>query len=287
MDTMIQQHDDTDSTVTGSTGTESASTDSSSTDSAVTDSSRTEPAGSIRAELLLRPVHGGNAFEETVQRLLQTVRLGLIAPGERLPAERELAGMLAVSRDTLRDALAALGEAGYLVSRRGRYGGTFVVDELPAAAAGLGADGQPLPPRSFSAAQIEDALILREVLEVGAARQAAAQPLTPADRETLWASLGDSVAATDDDYRRLDSRLHLVIGELAGSSSLVPLLAEVRMRVNELLDTIPSLGPNIAHSNRQHEQIVMAILTGQPDAAAQAMTEHLAGTALLLRGFLA
>ena len=32
--------------------------------------------------LLLRPVHSGNAFEETVQRLLQTVRLGLIAPGE-------------------------------------------------------------------------------------------------------------------------------------------------------------------------------------------------------------
>ena len=280
MDIMIQQHDSTDSARTDSTRTD------------VTDADAANTAGGIRAELLLRPVHGGNAFEETVQRLLQTVRLGLIAPGERLPAERELAGMLAVSRDTLRDALAALGGAGYLVSRRGRYGGTFVVDELPTtAAAGLGADGhgadrQLGPPRSFTAAQIEDALILREVLEVGAARQAASRPLPPADRATLWASLGDSVAATDEDYRRLDSRLHLVIGELAGSSSLVPLLAEVRMRVNELLDSIPSLGPNLAHSNRQHEQIVMAILTGEPDAAAQAMTEHLAGTALLLRGFL-
>lgn len=244
----------------------------------------TDAVGAIRSELLLRPVHGGNAFEETVQRLLQTVRLGLIAPGERLPAERDLAGMLAVSRDTLRDALASLGEAGYLVSRRGRYGGTFVVDELPTTAQGT--DGEPVPLRSFTAAEIDDALILREVLEVGAARQAAARPLTPVDREALWASLGDSIAATDDDYRRLDSRLHLTIGELAGSSSLVPLLAEVRMRVNELLESIPSLGPNIAHSNRQHEQVVMAILTGNPDAAALAMTEHLAGTALLLRGFL-
>ena len=165
MDIMIQQHD----------GTDSARTDA------------TDAAGGIRAELLLRPVHGGNAFEETVQRLLQTVRLGLIAPGERLPAERELAGMLAVSRDTLRDALAALGEAGYLVSRRGRYGGTFVVDELPTSTtAGLGAEGQPGPPRSFTAAQIEDALILREVLEVGAARQAAAQIGRASCRERVF-----------------------------------------------------------------------------------------------------
>ncbi|PXA70797.1 FadR/GntR family transcriptional regulator [Cryobacterium arcticum] len=246
----------------------------------------TDPAGGIRSELLLRPVHGGNAFEETVQRLLQTIRLGLIAPGERLPAERELAAMLAVSRDTLRDALASLGEAGYLVSRRGRYGGTFVTDELPTTGPALDADGEPVPPRQFSTAELDDALILREVLEVGAARQAASRPLSTADREALWASLGDCAAATDDDYRRLDSRLHLTIGELAGSNSLVPLLAEVRMRVNELLDSIPSLGPNIAHSNRQHEQIVMAILTGNPEAAALAMTEHLVGTALLLRGFL-
>ena len=87
-------------------------------------------------------------------------------------------------------------------------------------------------------------------------------------------SLADSIGATGEDYRRLDSRLHLTIGELAGAPSLVPLLAEVRMRVNELLNSIPSLGPNSAHSDRQHEQIVTAILTGWPDAA------------LLLRGFL-
>jgi DNA-binding GntR family transcriptional regulator len=108
----------------------------------------------------------------------------------------------------------------------------------------------------------------------------------PGERELLWGSLTDASAATGEEYRRLDSRFHLTIGELAGSASLMPLLADVRMRVNELLDNIPSLGPNIAHSNTQHEQIAIAILTGRPDAAAQAMTEHLHGTALLLRGFL-
>jgi DNA-binding FadR family transcriptional regulator len=236
--------------------------------------------------LLLRPVHSGNAFEETVQRLLQTVRLGLIAPGERLPAERELATMLAVSRDTLRDAIASLAEAGYLVSRRGRYGGTFVSDALPVQTPGVDAGGELVVRRNIAAAEMDDALTLREILEVGAARHAADRALSPGEREVLWKSLSDSIGATGEDYRRLDSRLHLTIGELAGSSSLMPLLAEVRMRVNELLDHIPSLGPNIAHSDRQHEQIVTAILTGRADAAARAMTEHLAGTALLLRAFL-
>ncbi|TDW29087.1 FadR/GntR family transcriptional regulator [Cryobacterium psychrophilum] len=244
-----------------------------------------EPAG-LRGESLLRPVRGGNSFEETVQRLLQTVRLGLVGPGERLPAERELATMLAVSRDTVRDAIASLSDAGYLVSRRGRYGGTFVNDVLPALTPGANRDGALAPGRELSPDAIEDTLTLREILEVGAARHAAGRALTPSQRELLWLSLVEASAATGDEYRRLDSRFHLMVGELAGSASLIPLIADVRMRVNELLDTIPSLGPNIAHSNTQHEQIAMAILTGRPDAAAQAMSEHLAGTALLLRGFL-
>jgi DNA-binding GntR family transcriptional regulator len=56
--------------------------------------------------------------------------------------------------------------------------------------------------------------------------------------------------------------------------------------VNQLLDGIPLLARNIEHSNQQHEDIVVAILTGNVDRAASAMSEHLAGSAALLRGFL-
>ena len=88
------------------------------------------------------------------------------------------------------------------------------------------------------------------------------------------------------DYRRTDSRLHLTFGELAGIPSLLPLLADVRDRANALLDEIPLIEPNIAHSNAQHEAIVHAVLRGDPDAARRAMREHLDGTAALLRAFL-
>jgi GntR family transcriptional repressor for pyruvate dehydrogenase complex len=96
----------------------------------------------------------------------------------------------------------------------------------------------------------------------------------------------ETSAASVDDYRRLDSRLHLTIGQLVGAPSVVSLLADSRTRVNELLDHIPLLPLNIAHSNQQHEAIVAAILTGSPERAVEAMGEHLEGSAVLLRGFL-
>jgi GntR family transcriptional regulator, transcriptional repressor for pyruvate dehydrogenase complex len=71
-----------------------------------------------------------------------------------------------------------------------------------------------------------------------------------------------------------------------GTPSLVSLLADNRTRVNQLLDGIPLLARNIEHSNQQHEDIVVAILTGNAERAASAMSEHLAGSAALLRGFL-
>src|SRR5208282_3993324 len=61
---------------------------------------------------MLRPVRAGNAFEETVERLLTVVKLGVVGPGERFPAERELAAQLGISRLTLREAIGELQRAG-------------------------------------------------------------------------------------------------------------------------------------------------------------------------------
>ncbi|EST39665.1 hypothetical protein N566_00680, partial [Streptomycetaceae bacterium MP113-05] len=75
---------------------------------------------------VLRPVRAGNGFEEALEQILQVLRLGLVPVGGRLPAERELAERLGVSRVTLREVLRVLTEEGLVESRRGRYGGTFV-----------------------------------------------------------------------------------------------------------------------------------------------------------------
>jgi len=238
-----------------------------------------EPTSVVNAgEALFRPVRAGNAFEETVERLLQAIRLGVVGAGERLPSERELAERLGVSRVTLREAIRALSDAGYVESRRGRYGGTFVNDTLP---------GPPEPDGKIDAVGLEDALCLRYVLETGAAEMAAARSLSPADRQHLTGTLAEAAGADLDDYRRKDSRLHLAIAEVTASGSLTTAMADARTRVNQLLDRIPLLPPNLEHSNAQHEAIVDAILAGDAPAARQAMAEHVEGTASLLRAFLA
>ncbi|MEV6234851.1 GntR family transcriptional regulator [Saccharopolyspora shandongensis] len=246
-------------------------------------SSQNEPLvlHSRASEALFRAVRTGNAFEETVERLLQAIRLGVVAPGERLPAERELAARLNVSRVTLREAIRALQESGYVESRRGRYGGTFVNVEPPRPSR----KGPRRIAREMGV-DLHDALTHRHVLEVGAAEQAAARDLGEAERAHLVSRLSDAGTAELHNYRRMDSRLHLAIAELSGSASLTSAVADVRMRLNELLDSIPLLERNIVHSNEQHEEVVRAILDGDQGAARRAMAEHLEGTASLLRGFL-
>lgn len=242
-------------------------------------------APSLADEAVFRPVRAGNSFEDTVARLLQTVRLGIVAPGEALPSERDLATRFGVSRDTVREAIRSLSDAGFVVARRGRYGGTFVADRLPPPGEPNAVEGAS-PREPVSEAELDDVLGLREILESGAARAAAGRSLSAGDRELLWGRTGETATSVAADYRRLDSRLHLTIAELAGIPSLVPLIADSRTRVNGLLDRIPLLEPNIAHSNQQHEAVVLAILIGDADRADAAMREHLDGSAALLRAFL-
>src|ERR1700756_2993621 len=90
-----------------------------------------EPSSSLEA--MFAPVHSQTAFEETVERLGTAIKLGLLPPGTRLPAERELCAKLGIARSTLRQAPVALGQSGHLRATRGRGGGTFVADPQPPA----------------------------------------------------------------------------------------------------------------------------------------------------------
>ena len=137
-------------------------------------------------DALLRPVRAGNAFEETLERLLTAIKLGIVTPGARLPPERDLAERLSVSRVTLREAIRALQQSGYVESRRGRYGGTIVKDVLPklnkTAARRLAKQ---------TGADLDDVLTFREVLEVGAAERAAVNRHDDGDAKHLTACLHD------------------------------------------------------------------------------------------------
>ncbi|MFJ8465969.1 FadR/GntR family transcriptional regulator [Streptomyces swartbergensis] len=241
-----------------------------------------EEAGGERRDGLtpvLRPVRAGNGFEEALEQILQVVRLGLVPGGERLPAERELAERLGISRVTLREVLKVLQDQGLVESRRGRYGGTFV---LPRNDAG----GEDELRRRIAEVDIEDMLRFREVLEVGAAGLCATHGLSDEQEQRLRQALSRTHDAPLGDYRRLDTLLHLTLAELCGSPTLTAQYAAVRATVNDLLDCIPLLVRNLEHSQRQHTALVEAVLDRDADGAREMMREHCAGTAALLRGFL-
>ncbi len=230
---------------------------------------------------MLGPVRAQNAFEETVERLLTVIKLGVVAPGERFPAERELSGLLGVSRITLREAIRALQLAGYVESRRGRLGGTFVIATPPAPTA---AELRRIA--AEDADKINDALTFRMAVETGAAMVLAQSGPAPEVAAMLRARLAALNQASPEEYRRMDTLFHLSIAELTGSSLLAAACADARMRLNDLLNAIPVLQRNIDHTTAQHTAMVDAILAGDPAWAQRAVAEHLDGTAALLRGFL-
>src|SRR6478735_540343 len=229
---------------------------------------------------VLRPVRGHHAFEACVEQLATAIRLGVYPLGTTLPPERELAAMLHVSRATLREAMAALREAGLVETRRGRGGGTVVTLK-------------PRTPPARAAARISpakrsewlDALEFRRIVEPGAAYLAASATLDDEQRRQLEHAHAEVAAASRPaEHRQADSRFHLTIASLSGSPRTVEAVTSVQATLHEMLLAIPVLGANIAHSDRQHTTLVRAVEAGNAEKARKTMEQHCDDTAALLRG---
>lgn len=237
------------------------------------------PGADDLSGVVLRPVRGHHAFENCVEQLATTIRLGVYPSGSSLPPERELAERMAVSRATLREAIAALRTAGMVRTTRGRGGGTIVSHQPETPAEG--------PDLSERRGQLLDSLVFRRVVEPGACYLAASAELSEAHRRLLTGSLTEVAGAPDAaQHRQADSRLHLAIATVSGSSRTMQAVAEVQADLHDLLTAIPVLDINIEHSNAQHESIVEAILSGDPAKARRVMESHCDDTAALLRGLL-
>jgi GntR family transcriptional repressor for pyruvate dehydrogenase complex len=231
----------------------------------------------ISLEAVFAPVQSQTAFEETVERLGTAIKLGLLTPGTRLPAERELCAMLGIARSTLRQALVALGQSGHLRATRGRGGGTFVADPLPPAA----------PPSPAVLAEWRDVCDGRMTVEVGIA-VLAAERCRPAMADTLEGL----VVAIDDTledfpaYRQIDVRFHVGLAEMTGSPRLVKLMTETQGAMSNLISHIAHPPEVLDSANNQHRRLLAAVRRRDEAAAAREMAEHLRGTEYILGALL-
>jgi GntR family transcriptional repressor for pyruvate dehydrogenase complex len=228
-------------------------------------------------ETVFAPVRSQTAFEETLERLGTAIKLGLLAPGARLPAERELCTRLEISRSTLRQALTALAQSGHLHAVRGRGGGTFVAERPP-----------PADPPSRSVLESwQGACDVRLAVELGIAALAAGRAT-----EDEIAPLDELVTAMDDmtedfsGYRQADVRFHIGLAEATRSPRLVALATEAQGQMTDLISYIAHPPEILEHSNAQHAQLLKRIRARDADGAVRIMAEHLRGTELVLAGLL-
>jgi DNA-binding FadR family transcriptional regulator len=235
-------------------------------------------AGDTALDAVFKPVQPPTTFEETVERLGTAIRLGLLAPGSRLPAERDLADQLRISRSTLRQALTTLVQSGLLISVRGRSGGTFVAEAPPLTERGAGTE--PLGDDARAT------LDMRVALETGAVLLAAERA-----EEQDFARLGElienmSEAVAFDDYRRADVRFHIGLAEAARSPGLVEAMTEMQGQMSDLIVRIAHPEQVLTRSNEQHRRLVSLIRRKDVGRAVRLMREHIEGTEHILVGLM-
>ncbi len=222
------------------------------------------------------PVDSTARVDVVVRRLADAIAVGLLADGEQLPSEAELAGRLGVSTVTLREALMALRQRGMVETRRGRGGGSFV--RLPA---GL----DPLARlRAFAADELRDFGDHYAAVAGTAARLAAERSL-PSDVAPLWRTLDemDAVAAAPEAagsaeacarLRRLDGRFHIEVAAASQSARLTQEEIRLQADIGPLL-WLPHEGLS-GHDETaaQHRAIAGAVERGDGEQARAVAERH-------------
>jgi GntR family transcriptional regulator, transcriptional repressor for pyruvate dehydrogenase complex len=193
-----------------------------------------------------------------------------LGPGDRLPAERELADLLTVGRLRVREALAALEAEGYLVTRRGATGGRFVTELERPWQAWLSRMQQRLD-------DLDDIIDFRLAVE----RQAvvfACERRTEDDLSVMGRSLVMlETAGTPRAYRQADVVFHAAVADAAHSPRLAAAVARARGELFEPIDVL-WFDDRSQDSLVAHRRVVEAIDRRSPEAAAHAMTEHIEHT---------
>jgi len=246
------------------------------------------PADKSKTEVLKNTVlvSGGqgsaNVFEEAVERLGRSIKLGLVEPGEQLPPERNLATLMGISRTTVRSAIKVLAEGGFLVSRRGRGGGTFVADDPPK---WLSSDLEGESKWNEESASFY--LDRRFIIECGIV-ELACQRADSDEVGSLREIVGEMSELLDDFelFRAKDVKFHIAIAQATDNIELVRMMADIQSELGELLAFLPPNKDALLHSNQQHAEIVAAIAKGDEVKGRAAMQGHVSGTRLFLKGLL-
>ena len=240
------------------------------------------PAGSARPDGVLAPVRVQTAVDEVVDRLVTAMALGEFVPGQRLPAERELARLLGVSRSTVSEALRRLREAGVVEVRRGHTGGSFVQESWGALSAA--AVGRTLLPRRPELEQLGD---LRCRWEEVVARTAAERRTARQAKDLLVRLRRFAEASTPEEQHAADIAVHAGVLAGARNAQMTRLSQELLARVAVGAPVEPFDRTFYRRALREHTALVEAVVAGDVELAGQTARAHFRMSARTVRAVLA
>jgi GntR family transcriptional repressor for pyruvate dehydrogenase complex len=215
-------------------------------------------------------VRTSRLYEQIVQQIEESVLNGSLKPGDQLPAERELAQRLGVSRTAVREAVKALREKGLVEAYSGR--GTFITDGTTHAARQSFDLMVKIGQQEGSTHLAE----LRLILEPGIAARAAER----VNEEHLIA-MRDAVAVMDrsqknpEAYIEADLDFHLALAEAAANPLILSLIDSIVGLLREQRIKIFNVEGGPQRGQIHHKRILEAVERRDPAMARDAMSAHL------------
>jgi GntR family transcriptional repressor for pyruvate dehydrogenase complex len=229
----------------------------------------------------LAPLKLRGTAEQIADRLVTAIALGEFVPGQRLPPERELAALLAVSRTSVREALHRLAGAGYVEIQRGRAGGAYVRQSWgPVSAATIRRTLSP------NWADFEALFDLRTLIE-GVIARTAAERHTESDVAPIRDALEAYVVAPDREASRAaDQALHSAIAGASGNPYLARMSHQIRAQVSLGFQAEP-YSPRLRElALEQHARLADAVLQHRSADAERIAADHFGLTERALRELL-
>jgi GntR family transcriptional repressor for pyruvate dehydrogenase complex len=214
----------------------------------------------------LRPVTRPRLYEVIVEQLCAYIADNEMTPGDRLPAERDLAAKLGVSRASLSQALVALEVQGVLSVRHGD--GAILV--RPAT------EERAIKALREHADRIPDIIEAREALEVKLVGLAAARR-TDAEMAAIDAAITKMESEVDAGERGVvgDEMFHEAITAAAHSSLLAKLMHEISGLIKETRIESLSQEDRPRASLEGHKRIADAVRKQDAQQAERAMADHI------------
>lgn len=219
--------------------------------------------------MFIEPISPSRAAHEVAASLRARIQAGELPVGTRLPSQRDLAALLGVGRQAVREGIAHLEAEGFLVIRRGATGGSFVAEPSAPASVWVELLRENL-------ADLEDILDFRIGIETRIA-ELAARRRTTRDIDEMRAAIDALPTASPSSYsafREADGRFHAAIARAARSARLEEHSRAARAELFMPTDNAP-YEQRIEITREQHTRIAEAIEAGDGAAAAAATAEHI------------